>query len=149
MENIQKKIEEMALIAEACIPLTVPLAPEHLENYTIDIKTKKFFIDGYELLCYYSISEFKNYKLKNLQIYSDSSSVLPFSLTFKLASVFLGKKELAYLEVKKDKSKNYVWTSVVDEDGIPKKCSADKTGKIYFRDNEITYVDASVIPPID
>lgn len=148
MENTQKKIEEMELIAEACIPLTVPLAPEHIENYTIDLKTKKFFVDGYHLFCYYSISKFKNYKLKNLQVYSDSFSVLPFSITFKMASLFLGKKELAYLEVKKDKSKNYVWTSVVDEDGMPKQCSAEKTEKIYFRDVEITCVDASLIANI-
>ena len=149
MQKIQKKIEEMILIAETFIPLTVPLAPDHMENYTIDIKTKKFFIDGYDVCCYYSMSQFKNYKLKNLQIYSDSSSVLPFSLTFKLASAFLGKKELAYLEVKKETSKNYVWTSVVDEDGVPKKCIAEKTDKIYFRDNEINCVDASIISPVD
>jgi hypothetical protein len=149
MKKIFDQIETMKIMADICTPLTMPKAPEHLEDYIYDLKKQEIFVDGYNLHCYYSISDFTTHILKNLQLYSETFSVLPFALTFKIAKLFLGEENLAYLEIKKNISdkdiKVYCWTTVRDKHGKAMPCSAKHTEQIVFRDIEITAVDSKIL----
>jgi len=107
---LKEHIQEMKNIAEILISCTYPKAELNIEHDVLVLKQRSFIIDGYEVLACFSISDYEEYNLESLQIQAIYEAFLPFNVVCKIAQLFLGNKNLSYIEFFKNNKKIYCWT---------------------------------------
>ena len=121
MEKIISTIERMKKMAKNLTHLTFPKSPVGYDQDLVILKSSEIIVDGYELVMYFSISDYSNYKIKTLQIFPKNHYFLPFSVSCKLAKKFLGEKYISLLELFSGTKKIHCWSLVVDEEEVPIK----------------------------
>lgn len=119
MSNIQKTIDRMKKIGEMLSSKTFPNCELGEDEDLILLKSTEIVIDGYTVILFYSVSEYKDHKIKTLQIYSKNHYFLPFNLVCKIVKKFLGEKYISLLEVFSSNRKVYCWTMICDKEENP------------------------------
>lgn len=115
-EIIDSKIEQSKILANVLKKYTSLNNPASFENEILLLKKNQVNIDGYEIIFHYTISNYSQYKLENLQMYSVDFPVLPFSVIVKFAKIFYKNLETSFLETEKESKKVYCWIVLENED---------------------------------
>jgi hypothetical protein len=115
MSNIQQAIEEMKSMANRLLPYTFPCGdPPQVsfaeEQDVLVLKQRSLVVDGYEVTLCYSEADYGEYLLRSLQVQASQAPFLPFTLVCKIGKMFLGSKNLSYIEFFRGNRKVYCWT---------------------------------------
>lgn len=139
--DIDELVATMREVADDCVPYTFPKNHPKLETEMSFMKTRHLTIDGYDLICYLSRSDYGEYYQETFQILSVINSFLPFHLVIKVAQRFLGSHNLYLTEVIKNNKKLYLWTIWVDKSGRPAEVKHQKfVQECVFDDVPYRYV---------
>ena len=128
MEDLNKIIQEMKSLADSLIDYSFPKATFEEEQQILCLKQREFTIDGYDLSVCYSRADYDKYFLENLQIQSQQVPFLPFTVVCKVGKLFLGEKNICYLDFFRNNRKVYCWTIRTHEENI---LVPDKTSKPF------------------
>jgi hypothetical protein len=74
------------------------------------LKTRTLTVDGYEIIVHLNITEYGRFNIEILQLESVRSIYLPMHLLVKLGRMFLGSKEICYIDFYRNNRKVYCWT---------------------------------------
>lgn len=118
-KQIQETIDRMKRLGEMMSSKTFPNCNIGEDEDLIFLKSTEILIDGYTLILFYSVSDYSDHKIKNLQIYSKNHSFLPFNIVCKMAKKFLGDKYISLLELFYNNRKIYCWTMFTDSRDNP------------------------------
>jgi len=121
MKKIISTIERMKKMANNLASLTYPKCLVGYDQDLVLLKSSEIMFDGYNIIVYFSISDYTNYKIKTLQICPKNHSFLPFNVSCKLAKKFLGEKKVSLLELFHGTKKIHCWSLVVDQKENPIK----------------------------
>jgi hypothetical protein len=120
MNHLQKIVNRAKNMANLLIPYTFPKANIKSEHEIVCLKQEDIVVDGYPITICYSIADYDEYFLKSIQLQSVYSPFLPFTVVCKIGQMFLGKKDLSYIEFFESSKKIYCWTTKsVDEKTLP------------------------------
>jgi hypothetical protein len=117
--KVEEAINRMKKIAQSLVSKTFPNVSMDYDQDLIVLKSSEILIDGYTVVVFYSISDFKDHKIKSLQIHSKNHQFLPFNVACKIAKKFLGNKYISLIEIFSNNRKIYCWTQVCDEKENP------------------------------
>lgn len=117
--HIQKTIDRMKKIGEMLAPKTFPHCELGDDEDLIFLKSTELLVDGYTLILFYSVSDYKDHKIKTIQIYSKDHHFLPFNIVCKMVKKFLGDKHVSLLEIFTNNRKVYCWTMICDKNDNP------------------------------
>ncbi len=106
-------------MAKQLIPYTPPQGSDLDAHETSILKQHTLSVDGYDVVLYFSVQDYGDFRMERLEITSLHTPFLPMYLVCKIAARFLGKHELRHSESFKMGRKVYVWTIGVDERGRP------------------------------
>lgn len=109
-DSVKLSIQQMKSMARRLLPYTFPTVHFKEEQDVLLLKQKRMIVDGYEVTLCYSEADYEKYYLKSLQIQSSQAPFLPFTLVCKIGKMFLGKKNLSYIEFFRGNRKVYCWT---------------------------------------
>jgi len=109
-DSVKQSIQQMKSLARSLLPYTFPTVPFKEEQDILVLKQKCMVVDGYEVTLCYSEADYPKYSLKSLQVQSSQAPFLPFTLVCKVGKMFLGKKNLSYIEFFRGNRKVYCWT---------------------------------------
>lgn len=107
--NIQESIDSMKSLAETLIPYTFPKVSFEEEQQILCLKQRTILVDGYEVIVCYSIADYEKHMLETLQIQSPQIPFLPFNIICKVGQLFMGQKDLAYVDFFRHNRKVYCW----------------------------------------
>lgn len=116
MNDILVAIQRMKSIADMLVPYTFPEVSIEEEKEVACLKQAEFCIDGYRVVLAFSRSKYENHLLDTLQIQSANGWFLPFNLVCKLGELFLGSKNLAYIDFFRRSRKVYCWAVKTSND---------------------------------
>jgi len=119
INKIEETIKRMKKLAQMLIPKTFPNVSMNYDQDLLMLKTLELIIDGYTIVVFYSISDFKDHKIKSLQVHSKNHQFLPFNVACKIARKFLGNKYISLIEIISNNRKIYCWTQVCDQEENP------------------------------
>lgn len=109
-KTLYQEVEEMRSLANMLVPHTFPLVDFKHEQDILMLKQRNLLIDGYDILVCYSKADYGTYFLESIQLQSAFAPFLPFNIVCKLGRIFLGSKNLSYIEFFKNNKKVYCWT---------------------------------------
>ena len=112
-------ISEMREMAELLIPHCHPKVSVEAEKEIQLLNQRIVIIDGYEIKVFLSMAEYDDHKFEYLRMQATRIPFLPFNLVCKIARLFLGDRELSYIDILNDGQKIYCWTLKRDETGNP------------------------------
>jgi hypothetical protein len=118
MNNLETIIKRMKKLAKNFIYLTFPHSKGDDQDLVL-LKTSEVLIDGYTVIIFYSISDYKDHFVKTFQICPKNHSFLPFNLVCKMAKKFLGDKHVSLLEILSSNKKLYCWSVVTNTSDEP------------------------------
>ncbi len=118
-KHLDQVIDEMRGMAHQLIPYTHPQASYFDSQEVAVLKQRTLYVDGYDVVLYFGIQDYGDFRIERLEIISVHTPFLPMYLVCKIAARFLGKHELRHSESFKMGRKVYVWTIGVDERGRP------------------------------
>lgn len=124
MVTLDEHVQHSRMIAEHLINYSFPSVSPQDEEEISCLKQKEIVIDGYDVVVYYSVSNYLGVQLRTLQLFGKYFTFLPFSIVCKVAYKFLGDKELFFLEIMRLKENSvdelsrrvYVWTAYFRND---------------------------------
>lgn len=119
-EILNAKIEQSKVLAGVLKKYTSLNNPESFENEILLLKKNQINIDGYEIIFHYTVSNYSQYKLENLQMYSVDFPTLPFAVVVKFAKIFYKNIETSFLETEKESKKVYCWIVLENEENKEK-----------------------------
>jgi hypothetical protein len=99
MVSLDEHVEQSTAIARHLVNYSFPVVSPQDEEEISCLKQREITVDGYEIVVYFSISNYLDVQLRTLQLFGKYFTFLPFSLVCKIASKFLGDKELSFVEV--------------------------------------------------
>lgn len=133
--------EEMRFVANKLIKYTSPKCHPKIEKDLIFIKTRVVIVDGYELVLFFSISQYDKRKHETLHIMSNDFNFLPFNLVSRVGRTFLGNKNLHLVELIKNGKKLYIWNVWLDENQNPTEVRVLQMNKtLTFEGWEYKYI---------
>jgi hypothetical protein len=118
MANLDATIKRMKKLAKNFIHLTFPCSNGDDQDLVL-LKSAEVLVDGYTIIIFYSISDYKDHLVKTFQIYPKNHSFLPFHIVCKMAKKFLGDKHVSLLEMFNNNKKLYCWSVVTNLDEEP------------------------------
>lgn len=149
MKKLVEHIKEMRSFGEFLIPYNYPLVSVEDEEAINCIKQREVFVDGYDLILFFSKADWHNYYLETMQVLGKFSPFLPFSLVCRIGKQFLGNKYLSLVEIFRDNKKIYCWTVAVDKKtNLPiicpykvelEKCIYDGLEYRFFDSNKVNF----------
>ena len=107
---MKEHVRRFRRMAQILIPYTYPKCTLEEEQGVLCLKQSAVEVDGYSVLLTFSIAEHKEYRLETLQVQSVTSPFLPFNVVCKIGQLFLGQKNLSYVEFFRLNKKIYCWT---------------------------------------
>jgi hypothetical protein len=114
-------VKEMKALAKRLAKYSFPTVSPKDELDISCLKQREITVDGYELIVYFNECRHKDEEMQTVQVFGRYFTFLPFSVVCKVASLFLGTKNLSLVETMQAERKIYVW-SVHRKDG-ELKCS--------------------------
>jgi hypothetical protein len=119
-KNFDEIVKNMKSLGDRLIPYTYPQTFSSLFDSDLDVfREREVYLDGYSLMVYYQKSDFGDYFFKTVQIYNRVGPFLPFNIVFKVATKFLGTKDLSLVEIFKSNRKVYCWSLATDHFDAP------------------------------
>jgi hypothetical protein len=109
-KSCEETVKDIKNIAELLIPYTFPKVDFKTEQQVLALKQTNLTIDGFDLITYYSKSDYQDHYLESLQLQSLYAPFLPFTVVCKAAQLFLGFTGLSYIEFFRNSRKIYCWT---------------------------------------
>jgi hypothetical protein len=109
--ELQNTIDSMKSMAEHLLPYTFPNVPFEEEQQVLCLKQRSILVDGYELSVCFSKADYKKHILETLQIQSSHVPFIPFNVICKVGQLFMGQKELAYIDFFRFNRKVYCWAT--------------------------------------
>jgi hypothetical protein len=109
-KSLETYIKEMKKVAEHLVPYTFPLVEFYFEQDVLLLKQRNIYVDGHNLFVCFSKANYSEYFLESLQIQSFYTPFLPFDTVCKLGRLFLGEKNISFVEFIKNNKKIYCWT---------------------------------------
>lgn len=143
-EPLDAAVLNMRAVGDILMPYNPPAAPDSEEVLGV-LKIRETTVDGYEVVLYFTKSDYGNHITEVFQVYGSNSTFLPFHLVCKLAKKFLGDKELSFVELFKSNRKIYCWTVNTDRDGKP----IQSPFKIKLHDRDYQGWHYSALEPSD
>jgi hypothetical protein len=119
VNKTEETINRMKKLAKTLIPKTFPNVSMAYGQDLLMLKSSELIIDGYTIVVFYSISDFKDHKIKSLQVHSKNHQFLPFNVACKIARKFLESKYISLIEIFSNNKRIYCWTQVCDEEENP------------------------------
>lgn len=119
INKAEETIGRMLKMAQTLIPKTFPNVSIKSDQDIIVLKSSEIVVDGYTIVVFYSISDFRDHKIKSLQLHSKNHQFLPFNTACKIAKKFLGNKYISLIELFANKRRVYCWTQVCGEKEAP------------------------------
>lgn len=95
-------------------PFNYPQKPLQYEDYLQELKTTSVTIDGCFLVIMYSLSDYENYFVEMLHIFSKNQPFIPIKLHSQIATGFLGDKNLNLIELFQGGRRIYCWIKAMD-----------------------------------
>ena len=108
--SVKDDVKRLRRMANILIPYTYPRCSFEEEQEILCLKQTTVEVDGYTILVTFSIAEYKEHRLETLQVQSTTCPFLPFSVVCKVGQLFLGQKNLSYVEFFRLNKKIYCWT---------------------------------------
>lgn len=109
-EIFDEKCNQLKLLADVLKKYSSPYNSKELEDELLLLKKSEICFDGYNLIFHFTKTNYENYVLENLQIYSKDFYILPFYVVFKFAKSFYNDLEnVSYLESEVDNIRIYCW----------------------------------------
>lgn len=109
--EIQNTIDSMKAMADQLLPHTFPNVSFEEEQQVLCMKQRTIQVDGYDLLVCFSRADYKKHILETLQIQSPQVPFLPFNIVCKTGQLFMGQKDLAYIDFFRNNRKVYCWAN--------------------------------------
>ncbi len=118
--------ERMKALGDILVKHTFPMASPADEEDVSVLKKREVVVDGYELGVSYSKSDYGDYLIETLQVWSKYSPFVPFCVVCKVARHFLGGDHLSLVEIFRENKKVYIWTVPRNPSGkaVESPCSA-------------------------
>lgn len=117
MDKFSKVVTEMKDLATQLMPQSFPKQSGSSEDAIRPLKLRNMVIDGYEVVIYFSRSEYPTHIYETFQIYGQKMPFLPFHFVLNTAKRFLGERHLSFVELFVSNRKLYIWTRTVDHNG--------------------------------
>lgn len=111
MPEIQNSIDSMKAMADYLLPYTFPNVSFKEEQKVLCMKQRVIQVDGYDLTVCFSRADYKKYMLETLQLQSPQVPFLPFNMVCKVGQLFMGKKDLSFIDFFRNNRKVYCWAS--------------------------------------
>ena len=109
-EIFDKKCDQVRLLADVLKKYSLPNNSKEFDEELLLIKKSEIFFDGYNLIFHFTKTDYDNYTLENLQVYSKDFSILPFNVPFKFAKTFFKDlNNVSYLESEVENIRVYCW----------------------------------------
>ena len=109
-EIFDQKSTQLKLLADVLKKYSSPYNSKELDNQLLLLKKNEICFDGYNLIYHFTKTNYENYILENLQVYSKDFPILPFCVPFKFAQCFYQDiKNVSYLESEIDNIRVYCW----------------------------------------
>jgi len=118
-KSLEQNVKEMKAFGAFLMPYNFPKVSPECEDDVGFIKSRELTVDGYNVVVYYSKADWTEHYLEILQITGRHIPFMPFSLVCKIGKIFLGDRELSYVDFIKDGRKVYCWTVVLDLNNLP------------------------------
>jgi len=147
-DKLSESIEQMRGLGDLLVPYNSPRAPTSNEEEISVLKTRELLVDGYEVVAYYTKSNFETHFTEVFQVYGKNSPFLPFSLICKMAKMFLGNAHLSLVELFRGNRKVYCWAVNVDATGKPipspyemevEECTYEGFRYSYMQPNQVNF----------
>ena len=107
--QIHDAVDSMKSLARTLIPYTFPKVSFEEEQQILCLKQRTIRVDGYEVIVCYSVADYEKHMLETLQIQSPQVPFLPFNVICKIGQLFMGHKDLAYVDFFRHNRKVYCW----------------------------------------
>lgn len=117
MNKLDNHVKEMKELGEFLISYNFPKSSVKMDEVLQPLKLRSFFVDGYEVVVYYTKADHDETYLEMVQIYGKRIPFLPFCLVCKIGRKFLGEEHLSFIEMMRDGKKIYFWVRVSDKEG--------------------------------
>lgn len=109
-EVFDKKCEQIKVLADVLKKYSHPNNNKEIEEELLLIKKSEILFDGYNLNFHFTKTDYDEYTLENLQIYSKDFPILPFDVPFKFAKTFYeNMQDVSFLESEVDGIRVYCW----------------------------------------
>jgi hypothetical protein len=142
MQEIDQIIDEMKTLGKALVEYSFPLATSEDEDSVSILKTREIVVDGYAVVVHYGRGKYEEYSLETFQCLGTRSPFLPFFVVTKLARLFLGEKQLCFVDVMHNGKKVYCWTLTSERDRqIPSAPSRRSRSVLEFEGFRFNYLD--------
>lgn len=109
-KSLEEHVKEMRGLGDVLMPHNFPSVSPEDEDDILLLKSREVTVDGYNVIVFYSKSNYGKYCLETLQILGKHCPFIPFWLVVKIAKKFLGDKHLSLVEIFKEGKKIYCWS---------------------------------------
>lgn len=109
--QIQDTVDSMKNMADLLIPYSFPNVSFEEELKVLCMKQRNVCVDGYEIIVVFSRADYRKHILETLQIQSPQVPFIPFNIVCKTAQLFMGQKDLAYIDFFRNNRKVYCWSN--------------------------------------
>jgi hypothetical protein len=121
-KTLNQNIKEMKSFGEFLIPYNFPQVTSEEEEVVNCLKSREAFIDGYNVILFYSKANWNTHFVEVLQVLGKYCPFLPISFVCKVGKKFLGEEYLSLVELYRDDRKIYCWTLLKDKDNKSIPC---------------------------
>jgi hypothetical protein len=111
MATIHETVEHMKVMADLLLPLTHPRVTYEGEQQILCMKQRIVQMNGHELELCFSRADYDKYLLETIQIQSRHAPFLPFNIICKIGRMFLGERNLCYIDFFRFHRKVYCWAT--------------------------------------
>lgn len=108
---MHKHVKEMKSLANRLVKVSFPSVSPQDELEISCLKQREITVDGYEIIVYFNVCQHKDTDMQSVQVFGRYFTFLPFSVVCKVASEFLGTKNLSLVEVMQSERKIYIWST--------------------------------------
>jgi hypothetical protein len=132
--SFKEKVRITKKISERLIPNTFPNCKIGFDSDLSILKYNELLLEGYSCGIFYSVSDFKNYKIKILQVWPVFHYFIPVNILYKIIKEFFGDGFFYFFQVWNNEKMFYCWISVFDEKGEQVINFYNTKSEIYFED---------------
>lgn len=117
LENVVDAAKQADLMSNILEPYSFPKFDASVEHALTPYKVWRFPLDGYDVIVYFTKSGAKDCKISSLQVWSEDFLILPFSVSVKVAKIFIKGNNLSLFLLKNYDKLLYCWTKMTTLDG--------------------------------
>lgn len=145
MEKFHQLVSRVKVLGNSLVPYNYPQNDPAIEDDLNALKVSRAVVDGYDVVIYYSKADHNAFFLETVQIYSEHTPFLPFSLVIKVARRFLGSDKLALIEFMRADKRVYCWTIYKDREDNPIDPPHEDLQHLRYEGFEYTYISPASV----